>query len=103
MALEPYKEENIVGVGVNLIRREVFFTLDGVRFEKTFECPSDEMFPAVTMYGEASIEFNFGKSSFKYDTSNIFRKEKATMVQEIAEEEVSPYSLHLIVQEYLWS
>ncbi|CAD8156225.1 unnamed protein product [Paramecium pentaurelia] len=49
------------------------------------------------------LQFNLGASPMIYDHQKMLQKEKHETIQEINKQDFSPYSLHLINQEYLWS
>ncbi len=63
----------------------------------------EPIYPTVCVHGEVTLKFNFGASPFVYDYSKTVQREKLEIMSEISKQEVSPYSLHLIIQEYLWS
>lgn len=54
LKLHPFKQDDVVGCGINLLKKEMFFTLNGIRSLNSIEFLSaNDMYPTVSMQGEA--------------------------------------------------
>ena len=53
-------ENHIVGCGFDSIKKEVFFVLDGKKFEETIQLPWDEISAAFAFDDFEEIEINYG-------------------------------------------
>ncbi|CAD8078357.1 unnamed protein product [Paramecium sonneborni] len=102
LKLNPYKQDDVVGCGIH--KQEIFFTCNGDRSLNTVKIDFKEpLYPTVVCGDAVILKFNLGASPMIYDFQKVLQKEKNDIIQEIDKQDVSPYSLHLIIQEYLWS
>ncbi|CAD8163569.1 unnamed protein product [Paramecium octaurelia] len=102
LKLNQYKQDDIIGCGIH--KSEVFFTHNGIRSLQTVKVDFKEpLYPTVVCGDVACFRFNLGATSMIFDYQKMLQKEKHEIIQEIDKQDVSPYSLHLIIQEYLWS
>ncbi|KAM3133859.1 hypothetical protein pb186bvf_013974 [Paramecium bursaria] len=103
--IAPYTSEDVVGVGINQVDKKLFFTLKGVRNgpELPYDFQDNQIYPAISLAGVSIVKFNFGAQPFLFDINQLFAFRKAKIQQEVQQQEVSPYGLHLMIQEYLWS
>lgn len=75
-----YKENDIVGCGVNFLDRAVFFTLNGDMLGVAFRFIKDTipLYPAIGLsHAGTEINANFGSDTFIY---NIFDYRKVTSI-----------------------
>uniref|UniRef100_A0A914H7Y3 B30.2/SPRY domain-containing protein n=1 Tax=Globodera rostochiensis TaxID=31243 RepID=A0A914H7Y3_GLORO len=75
---KPFGANDIVGCGINLKDRIVFYTKNGEHFATTKLSDNvtvDQLFPCVSLHNTGSkIEANFKLNGFKFDIKNGFRK-----------------------------
>ncbi|CAK78050.1 unnamed protein product (macronuclear) [Paramecium tetraurelia] len=102
LKMNPYKQDDIVGCGIH--KSVVFFTHNGIRSLQTVKIDFKEpLYPTVVCGDLVVLQFNLGASPMMYDYKKMQLKEKQEIIQQIDKQDVSPYSLHLMIQEYLWS
>ena len=68
--IEPFKKNDVIGCGFNLITNEIFFTVNGKLIEKKFILFGEELCHSIGFnnYKYKTVSVNFGnREPFKYD------------------------------------
>jgi hypothetical protein len=70
---KPLKVNDVIGCGVDISRRCLFFTINGDKLEKNIDVDLKRMwFPIIALKGDGSeLEVNFGRKPFVYQPSKI--------------------------------
>ncbi len=101
--LYPFGPGDTVGMGINFIKHELFYTINGSFYPKIVQLKKlMEYFPTVSLDGPATeLQVNFGRSPFKFDLESFFHLEVAAVVEAIVAVEVDRGSLLRMVQDHL--
>ncbi|KAL4455019.1 hypothetical protein ABPG74_006401 [Tetrahymena malaccensis] len=102
--LQKMKDQDVIGCGINYLKKEIFFTHNGIFSGPMFyDIDSTDYYPTLGMHGpRQKIKFNFGQEEFKFNLKNHIEKEKEAILQIILENEVHHYDIHQVVQSYLY-
>jgi len=70
-------KDHVIGCGINFLKREIFFTHNGVCPGPAFkDIEIFEYFPTIGLHSQhESIQFNFGNKPFKFDIAEYTNKE----------------------------
>lgn len=105
----PSTSGDVIGCGYNLVEGRCFFTKNGLKIGKTFDCiPSNiPLHPTIGLKtpGE-EIRANFGQEGFLYDIEQDLRSLRKNMTMSISNYPISDFgnwqsTLHELVQTWL--
>jgi hypothetical protein len=100
-----FAKKDVIGCGILLDRKEVFFTKNGAFIGTAFKdvsFSSKEIFPAVTIQSMSHhIEANFGTSKFVFDLDGYRMRESLESFFDICSIEFDRAKLHSLVKSYL--
>ena len=100
-----YEQKDIIGCGILLDKKEIFFTKNGaflgVAF-KDIEVPAGGFYPAITIQSMSHhIEANFGTSKFVFDMEGFRQRESQENFFDICSIPFDRAKLHNLVKSYL--
>lgn len=88
----PFTTDDIIGCGVNLVDREIFYTRNGKNLGQTFlgilfdEASILALYPTVGLQTKGEIvEVNFGQSPFVYGIEKDIKKLKTIVASSISD------------------
>ncbi|EAS00335.2 Ran-binding protein in the microtubule-organising centre protein (macronuclear) [Tetrahymena thermophila SB210] len=98
------KDLDVIGCGINYLKKEIFFTHNGILSGPIFyDIDSTDYYPTLGMHGpRQKVKFNFGQEKFKFELQSYIQQEKEAILQIILENEVHHYDIHQVVQSYLY-
>ena len=95
---------DVVGCGIHLGRREIFFTRNGKHLGVAFEDVdlSIDLFPTVSLHGIGEVvRCNFGQSAFAYDAGELLAEDERAESAAIDEKAVPVSRADDLVRQYL--
>ena len=101
--IQPYEKEDIIGVGILNSSNKLFLTLNGqLQYWSCNVLDPLEYFATIGLnFINDHVRVNFGLQKFMFDIEMFVKKERIEMVKMIQEEQVEPYEMHQVVQNYL--
>ncbi|KAL4503315.1 hypothetical protein ABPG72_000921 [Tetrahymena utriculariae] len=102
--LSKMRDSDIIGCGINYLKKEIFFTHNGNLSGPIFyDIDSTDYYPTLGMHGpRQKVKFNFGQEKFLFELKTYIDQEKEAILQIILENEVHHYDIHQVVQSYLY-
>ena len=97
-----------MGCGINFLKREIFFTYNGVfqgvAFKNIWNKDQDlNLFATVGLHSmNESLTFNFGLKSFQFDVKSLILNEKKEIISKVLNQKIPPIDTHQIVHNYLY-
>ena len=101
--LQPFGAGDTVGMGINFIKSELFFTANGALYPKVVQLVRlRDYFATVSLDSLAThLELNFGKAPFRFDFEGFFQLEVAAVLEAIVGCEADRSLVQKAVQDYL--
>lgn len=101
--IQPYEKEDIIGLGILSASNKLFLTLNGqLQYSSSDLLEPLEYFATIGLnFINDHVRVNFGQQKFMFDIDNFVKKERQELVKIIQQEEVEPYEMHQVVQNYL--
>lgn len=93
----------MVGCGVNLVKRKVFFTLNGKVVAEIFKAPlGEDLYPTLCLFFPGDkVSVNFGKGKFMFEYESCYEEIKLRLVEEISKVEINASEMYNVITNYL--
>lgn len=98
-----FSTNDVIGAGIHLGNRQIFFTKNGKFLGIAFEDIQGELYPTIGLHSKAeSVEVNFGQKPFVYDIQGMLQEEKNRLQNEIRGSFIAPIIVDDVVRQYLY-
>lgn len=96
-----FGKDDVVGCAVHNVKRNIFFTRNGVALDTAVRVSVGELYPTVSMHSPGDkIKFNF-QGPFVFDINALIMKEVIEEKKEILKEQILNNDLENLVSSYL--
>ena len=101
--LNEYRVGDIIGMGINFIKNELFFTHNGAFYTKVVQLKNImEYYPSISINSMFTcVEANFGRKPFAFDLEGFVQHELSIVLSHIVNTEVDKKAILLMIQEYM--
>lgn len=102
--IEHYLSGDIVGLGVNILKGQIFFTKNGKLSNHVISVPlMASVYPMVCcMQMSTAFKVNFGKTPFKFELKGYFGRECNKVIQNILSLSVKKEEVSKLIASYLY-